>query len=120
MTKIREEFLDTVTGNAPEGWDKGNVIVHIERPRVRKIQVEAWRRGPFALHEREFSGERETILTHAPTGLRIYSFPSVEQVIELAERIEPLADWSAITKKMPPGSDLYPKVREVVDDIKWR
>lgn len=117
---IEEEFLDTVTGSPPKGWSLGDVIIQIERPKKKRLQVEAWRRGAFALHEREFPDGRETILTHAPTGLRIYSFPSLELTIELADRIEPLADWSAITKKMPLGSDLYPKVRDVIDDIKWR
>ncbi|WP_316176196.1 hypothetical protein [Bradyrhizobium sp. SZCCHNRI1073] len=117
---IDEEFLDTVIGPAPEGWALGEVIIQIERPKRKRLQVEAWKRGPFAMHEREFADGRETVLTHAPTGLRIFSFPSVEQTIELADRIEPLTDWSAITKKMPLGSDLYPKVREIIDDINQR
>ena len=41
----------------------------------------------------------------------------MEDAVELAERIEPLTDWNAINKMLPSGTELYPKVRKVVDEI---
>jgi len=35
-------------------------------------------------------------------------------LVEFAEALEPLADWEAIKAMMPYGSDLWPKVRDVI------
>ena len=106
------EFAETVVGQPPEGWALGHVTVTL-RNKERK-PIEAWRRGAFAVHE-VFSPIKGGRLTHAPTGLKIWFSGSMDEAAELAERLEPLADWSAITKALPLGSDLYPKVREIID-----
>lgn len=107
---IRERYAETVVGHPPEGWTIGHVTLRLLNPDER-IPVEAWRRGAFAVHEAEGGGR----LTHAPTGLRIWTCRTIDDAAELAERIEALTDWDSIKKEMPPGSDLYPKVRDVID-----
>jgi hypothetical protein len=115
---IRSQFIETVVGSPPEGWTLGHLTLQLYRPEER-IAVEAWRRGAFAIHERiDSEGNREAVLTHAPTGLRIDSFPTMDDAAECAEKIEPLADWSAISKRFESGSDLYPKIREIAYKIK--
>ena len=120
---MTEHFLPTMTGTPPEGWAPGYVTIHIERPEETRIPVEAWRRGAFAIHGREYwadDGEKmesEAVLTHAPTGLRIYSFSDPAMAAKLAEAIAPLTDWDSIPTKMGRGSDLYFKVREVIDAL---
>ena len=117
---IREEFIETVVERPPEGWTLGHVTVQLHHPDER-LPVEAWRRGAFAIHERVGPNcEKEAVLTHAPTGLRVNSFATMDDATECADKIEPFADWGAITKKFETGSDLYPKVRDVVDAIKGR
>ena len=105
---IRNEFLETCVGRPSEGWTLGHVTITLKNPDER-IPVEAWRKGAFAVHP-TLGGAR---LTHAPTGLSIYHARSMDEAVEFAERIEPFTDWQAIKEKMPSGSDLYPKVREV-------
>jgi hypothetical protein len=41
----------------------------------------------------------------------------MDQAVEMAERVEPLADWGAITEQLPSGTELYPKVRKIADEI---
>lgn len=117
---IRQEFIETVVENPPEGWTLGHFTVDLHSPKER-IPVEAWRRGAFAVHERcNSDGSKCAVLSHAPTGLRINSFSTMDDAAECAEKIEPLTDWNAITKKFDTGSELYPKVRDVVEEIKNR
>jgi hypothetical protein len=117
---IREHFEETVVENPPEGWTLGHVTLDLYYPPSR-IPVEAWRRGAFAIHERiGYNDEKEAVLTHAPTGLRVNGFATMDDAAECAEKIEPLTDWNAIKKMMPLGSDLFPKVKKVVDQIKDR
>lgn len=112
---IRGEFAETVVGMPPEGWTLGHVTLTLRNPPER-IAVEAWRRGAFAVHE-IFWPESGGRLTHAPTGLKIWRFPTMDEAAELAERIEPLADWGSILESVPAGTDLYPKVRNIIDEI---
>jgi hypothetical protein len=115
---IRGEFIETIVGAPPEGWTLGHVTLQLHCPDER-IPVEAWRNGAFAVHqvERELPGR----LTHAPTGLRINDFASMDDAVMCAEKIEPFTDWSAITKRFELGSDgLYARVKEIVDAVKWR
>lgn len=108
-----EEFEETVIGTPPDGWSLGHVTV-TRRPHMKPKPVEAWRRGAFAVHE--VNGEEgKGRLTHAPTGLQVWTFETMDKAAELAERIEPLTDWNAIKKEMPLGSDLYKKVRTIID-----
>jgi hypothetical protein len=107
---IRGGFHETVVGSPPEGWQIGHVTMQLLFP-SELVQIEAWRRGAFAVHELTYGAR----LTHAPTGLRIWNTCSMDQAAELAERLEGLADWDAITATMPIGSDLYPKVKEIID-----
>lgn len=113
------EFLETVVGGPPDGWKLGHISVLLKHDGTR-ISVEAWCRGAFAIHEVEWSGGGAARLTHAPTGLKIWTFASVEDAAEAAETIEPLADWASIKKELPLGTELYPKVREVFDKIDAR
>jgi hypothetical protein len=112
-------FEETVTGPAPDGWTKGYVTLQLYSPEQR-LPIEAWRRDAFAVHERETWDGKEAVLTHAPTGLRINSFGTVDDAVECADKIQALADWGAIDKRFDTGSDLFPKVRDVVDTIKNR
>lgn len=116
---IREEFLETIIEKPAAGWALGYVTLDLHFPEQR-IPVEAWRRGAFAIHERVGSSGKEAVLTHAPTGLRITTFSTMDDAAECGEKIEPFTDWNAITKKFDTGSDLFPKVRDVVDEIKAR
>lgn len=116
---IRQEFSETIVEKPPEGWTLGHVTLDLHYP-DEHIPVEAWRRGAFAIHERVGSDGNRAVLTHAPTGLRINAFVTMDDAAECAEKIEPLTDWNAITKKFETGSDLFPKVRDVVDAIKDR
>jgi hypothetical protein len=112
------EFAETLVGSAPEGWTAGYVTVTLRNP-DRRLPVEAWRRGAFAIHE-VLSPTGGFRLSHAPTGLCIWSFEALEDAVELAEKIEPLADWNSFKKMLPPGTELYPKVRRVIDEIDGR
>ena len=111
---IRGSYHETVVGTPPEGWTLGHVTLTLRYPDER-IPVEAWRRGAFAVHEVELGAR----LTHAPTGLRIWTCGTMDEAVELADRIEPLADWSAFKEELkgPIGDELYPKVREVIDQM---
>lgn len=115
---IRGELIATISRQPPEGWTAGHVSVTLKHHDER-VAIEAWRRGPFAVHETTWptSGAR---LTHAPTGLKIWSFDSMAAACALAEKIEPLADWDTIKDEMPSGSELYPKVRAAIDEIEAR
>lgn len=116
---IRQEFIETVIEKPPSGWTLGHVTLDLHYPDER-IPVEAWRRGAFAIHERVGSDGKQAVLTHAPTGLRINAFATMDDAAECAEKIEPLTDWNAIKQKFETGSELFPKVRDVVDEIKNR
>lgn len=116
---IREEFIETIVERPPEGWTLGHVTIQLYYPEER-IPVEAWRKGAFAVHERMGWAGKEAILTHAPTGLRINSFSTMDDAAECAEKIEPLTDWGAVEKKFDTGSELFPKVSDVVEAIKDR
>lgn len=116
---IREEFFETIIEKPPAGWTLGHVTLDLHFPEQR-IPVEAWRRGAFAIHERTGSDGRRSVLTHAPTGLRINEFATMDDAAECGEKIEMLTDWNTITRKFDTGSDLFPKVRDVVDAIKAR
>jgi hypothetical protein len=113
---IRGELIEVVTGAAPDGWEHGEVIISLVHPDNRAV-IEAWRHGAFAVHEVKRIGGRGWRLSHAPSGLQIWTFSTMEDAVELAERIEPLTDWNAINKMLPSGTELYPKVRKVVDEI---
>lgn len=116
---IREEFIETIIEKPPVGWTLGHVTLDLHYPDER-TPVEAWRRNAFAIHERIGSDGKEAVLTHAPTGLRINTFATMDDAAECAEKIEPLTDWGAINKKFDTGSELFPKVRDVVENIKGR
>lgn len=109
-----DEFKETIVGTPPEGWSLGHVTVVLSDSSRKPI--EAWRRGAFAVHELECESHSAR-LTHAPTGLNIWNCQTMDEAAELAERIERLTDWNAISKMLPPGSDLYPKVREIADQL---
>lgn len=110
---LKDELVMTVRGDVPEGWSLGHATIrglnHDE-----KIAIEALRCGSFAVHETIGGNWR---LSHAPTGLQIWTFGSRRQALELAKRIEAFTDWSAIKDTLPKGSELYPKVREVVHEL---
>lgn len=116
----RDQFEETIIEKPPGGWSLGHVTLDLHYPDER-IPVEAWRRGPFAIHIRRGSEGKDVIITHVPTGMRVnphYSFQTLAGAAECAEKLEPLTDWLSIKQAMEPGSDLYPKVRSIVDDVK--
>lgn len=111
---IRGGFLETIVGLTPaEGWKLGHVTLKLENPDER-IPIEAWCKGAFAIHDME-SGSVN--ITHAPTGMYIWTADTMEQAVEFVDAIDPLWDWSAILNKMPAGSELYPKVRAVINQF---
>jgi hypothetical protein len=117
---IRDQFEETIVEKPPEGWTLGHVTLDLHYPDER-LPVEAWRRGAFALHIRHGVEGKEAIITHVPTGMRInphYSFQTLDGAAECAEKLEPLANWDSIKKAMGSGSDLYPKVRSIIDAVK--
>ena len=79
----------------------------------RSIQIEAWRRGAFAIHEVK-DGAR---ITHAPTGLTIWTTSFFDEAAEVAEAIEGLTDWSSIKEAAPIGGDLYKRMRHVILEL---
>lgn len=111
---VRGKFLETVLHEPPEGWKHGHVTLTLRYPDERKA-VQAWRRGAFAVHE--LADQKGARLTHAPTGFQIWTCDTMGRAAELAEAIEPLADWAAISEAIPAGNHLYPKVRAVIDQI---
>ena len=112
---LHNELIETVIGIPPPGWSLGHVTINGRNG--QRMPIEAMRHGHFAVHEVERMAGRGWRLTHAPSGLQIWTFPTLEQAIELAERIEGFTDWGAFDKMLPAGTDLYPRVREVVDHI---
>lgn len=115
---IRGELIETVVGAPPEGWTLGHVTLQLHGPDER-IPVEAWRRGPFAVHE--INAAMKGRLTHAPTGLRIVSdFASMDEAVICAEKIEPLTDWLSIKERFGSGGSagLYERVREAADAVR--
>lgn len=114
------ESFPSMKAKPPEGWTLGEVTITIERPEKKKIPVMAWRLGALAVHERISVGLKEAVITHGPTGLRIYSFPTKEIAAECAEMLEPLTDWAAISKVMKRGSRLFPKVKKIIGEIEDR
>lgn len=116
MDRIRGVFNTTITGSPLEGWQRGHVSLALRNPPER-LPVEAWRHGAFAIHETfGYDGEGAR-LTHAPTGLAIYTFDTKDQAAECVKHIEPLADWDSIKSEMKSGSDLYHKVRPIIEEI---
>lgn len=107
---IRNVYKETLSDAPVAGWKAGHVTLYLERP-LERVPVEAWIRGPFAIHDL-MSGRAN--LTHIPTGRRIYSFDSKLDAAEAAEKIEPLGEWDAINDQMPPGSELYSKIRPIL------
>ena len=89
------------------------------RPR-RGNNAATIRRGAFGIHKRHLGGFEEFVLSHAPTGLRIYSFATSDDAAECAKRLEPLTDWSAISEKFESGSDLFSRVKPIVEEIHER
>jgi hypothetical protein len=114
---VRDEFIETIVGTPPTGWTLGHVTLQLYRPEER-VPVEAWRCGAFAVHQ--VQRELPARLTHAPTGLRIDDFETMDDAVMCAEQIEPFTDWAAITKRFETGSDLYPRVKAVANVVKWR
>lgn len=113
---ILEKFTETIAGSPPDGWTIGHVTIKTRYD--VEFAVEAFRRGPFAVHIIDISrAYRLWRLTHAPSGLMIWTFDTLDQAAELAERIEPLADWGAFVKQIPAGTDLYPKVRDAIAEV---
>lgn len=117
---MNAESFPSMEAPPPAGWTLGEVTLTIDRPKKKKIPIVAWRRGAMAVHERVSVGLKEAVITHAPTGLRIYSFPTRDIAAECAEKLEPLADWDRISKKEKVGSALFPKVKKIIDEIDAR
>ena len=111
MTTDREP-CEIITGAPPDGWEDGELS--ILRNNGLRSTIEAWLRGAFAIHRDKGGNWR---LSHVPTGLQIYTVSSVGAAAALADKIEPLTDWSAIKKAFPLGSELYPKVKLAVDEV---
>lgn len=110
---LADELIFTLKADPPHGWSKGYVTISGRGD--DKIAVEAMRRGAFAIHETRHGQWR---LSHAPSGLQIWTFDRLDDVVKLAERIEPFTDWDVITEQLPSSGDLYPKVREAIDEIR--
>lgn len=110
---IHDEFEEVLVESPPDGWLRGHVTLALRNPEER-VPVEAWRRGAFAVHRTCAGGAR---LSHAPSGLGIWTFDNMDVAAEAAEQMEPLADWNSFTKEVPAGTELYPKVRSIIDKV---
>lgn len=113
---LKDELIETIIGIPPPGWELGHATINGRADRDREV-IEAMRRGAFAVHEVNQIDGRGWRLSHAPSGLQIWTFREMEDAIALAERIENFTDWQTIKKMLPVGTDLYPKVRKIIDEI---
>ena len=113
MPEGQDWFVKTLSEPPPEGWERGYVTLYLERPNEDRFPIEAWIHGPFAVHD--LTNGRANV-THIPTGRRIYTLDSKEKAVEFVGKVEPLGDWSAIADRMPSGSELYAKVRPIIDE----
>src|SRR5262245_46124982 len=95
---LRGEFFETVVERPPKGWKLGYFTLSLRNPDEHKV-IEAWRHGAFAVHQVRSGGR----LSHAPTGLGIWTFDTLDLAAECAERIEPLAAWEDFDKPIPSG-----------------
>jgi hypothetical protein len=114
---LKDELLPRVSHLPPEGWTLGHVTIQ-GRDDGDAEPIEALRHGSFAVHEIVGGDDNYWRVSHAPSGLRIWEFRKIKDAIALAERIEAFTDWNAIKGVMPRGSELYPKVRAVIDEIR--
>jgi hypothetical protein len=113
---LKDELLETVVGIPPDGWSLGHVTIN-GRSEDDRMPIEAMRRGAFAVHEVNRIDGRGWRVSHAPSGLQIWTFSTFSEAIELAERIESMTDWGQIKKQLPSGTNLFPKVRAIINEI---
>lgn len=114
---VRHELIETLIAIPPQGWSIGHVTIQ-GRSDSDKAPIEALRRGAFAVHEVYSLDGKGWRVSHAPTGLQIWTFDSMDEAILLVESIESFTDWHSISKMLPYGTELYPKVRAEIDRIK--
>jgi hypothetical protein len=112
---LRDTFQLELTGTPPDGWVAGHMKIHAKRPEQEDgpVITEAWTKGSFAIHFVKDGGAR---LSHIPTGMGIYSFETPELAAMCADEIAGFADWSKVEAQLM-ASDLYQKVRPVIDRI---
>jgi hypothetical protein len=113
LTKPDGEFPEVITQSPPNGWEYGTVDLFLRNP-DRKHQVEAWRRGPFAVHEIE--NPKAGRLTHAPTGRHMFTVATLDDAARAAEAIEGMTNWSEFSKPTA-YPDLFKQVRACVESI---
>ena len=110
---IRSTYFETVVGTPPEGWTLGHFTLNLVNPSER-IPIEAWRRDAFAVHQIAVDAGIIAGLSHAPTGHRIYTFTSMDDAAACADELLPLTNWSAITDRLPQGSELFPRAKRII------
>lgn len=112
---LRDTFELELVGSPPEGWYTGHMKIFPKHPEHEEgpVITEAWIKGAFAIH---LTKDGEARLSHIPTGMGIWTFETPDLAAEFAQEIEGLANWHEL-KRQPAGSELYPKVRSVIDRI---
>ena len=113
MSLTRGKYHEVVVESPPEGWTRGDTKLRVADP-AEIVKVEAWRRGAFAVHEVLLDEGPYGLITHAPTGYRIAVCSTMDIAAEVAEAIEPLADWAAITERSPEDRQLGRRVMDAV------
>lgn len=113
---LKDHFDLELVGSPPQGWSTGHMKIHARRPADEDgpVITEAWLKGAFAIHLTKDGVAR---LSHAPTGMGIWTFETPELAADCADDIAPFADWAAIKRRLKSGGELYPKVRAVIDRI---
>jgi len=115
MMALRDTFKLELAGSTPEGWAVGSMKIHAKNPEQEygSVITEAWTKGAFAIHLTKDGGAR---LSHTPTGMGIWTFETPEFAAQCADEIGGFANWEKV-KPQKLGSDLYKRVRPVIDRI---
>jgi hypothetical protein len=113
---IRDLFNETLpeAATAAEGFERGFVMLQLKDPPER-VPVEAWVRGPFAIH---FTVHGCAKITHRATGLHIWTFDELDEASEAVKKIEGLTDWGAFDKPTT-RNDVADKVEVICRGIEW-
>lgn len=102
---ISPEEYGAIVGDPPlpedlafgDGWELAAYSIFLGT--VGRQTVLGWVRGPFAIAD--YSPDGEIVfgrLYHLPLGMPISTFPTAELAAFAAAVIEPLTDWSKITR----------------------
>lgn len=118
---ISTEEYGAIVGDPPlpgdldfaDGWALAAYSIFMETK--RRHTVVGWVRGPFAIAD--FTPDELTVygrLYHLPVGLPLSTFATAELAAFAAALLEPIADWSTVTREQ--ALLLALQVRETLED----